>query len=88
MHVAVPGENSMGLPVGSAESMRCVGGVRGTEDNVAVVSRASTKGRAEEPRRCNLGLLRLSTTVAEMCVNGVWEASCRSLVVVIKAACG
>lgn len=48
IRVAVPGGNLMGLPVGSAESKRWAGGVRGTEDNAALVSRVSTKGRPRD----------------------------------------
>lgn len=83
MRVAVPGGNRMGLPVVSAESKGCVGGVRGTEDNAAVVSRASTKGGPRDRGAASWERPLPSTTVAEVC----WDASRGSLVVIIDAAC-
>jgi hypothetical protein len=90
MRVAVPGGNRMGLAVGSAERKRCVGGVRGTENDAAVVSRASTKGAPRDRSAVSWKRLRPSTTVAEVCVDEGWEASRGSLVVVVvvEAACG
>ena len=89
MRVAVPGRNRMGLPVVSAESKRCVGGVRGTEDNAVVVSRASTKGAPRDRGAASWERLRPSTTVAEVCVDRGWEASRGSLVVaVVEVASG
>ena len=88
MRVAVPGGNRMGLPVESAESKRCVGGVRGTKDSAVVVSRASTKGGPRDRGAASWERLRPSTTVAEVCVDD-WEASGGSLVIVfVGAACG
>jgi hypothetical protein len=83
MRVAVPAENRMGLPVESAESKRCVGGVRGTEDNAAVVSRASMKGAPRDRGAASWERLRTSTAVAEVCVDEGWEASRGSLIVVV-----
>jgi hypothetical protein len=90
MRVAAPAGNRMGLPVEFAESKRCVGGVRGTEDNAAGfsrTSRASTKGAPRDRGAESWERLRTSTTVPEVCVDGGWEASRGSLVVVV-AACG
>ena len=90
MRVAVPAENRMGLPVESAESKRCVGGVRGTKDNAAGFSRASTKGGPRDRGAGSWERLRTSTTVPEVCVDEGWEASRGSLVVVVVegVACG
>jgi hypothetical protein len=91
MRAVLPGGKRTGLPVGSAESKRCVGGVRGTEDDAAVVSRASTKGAPRDRGAVSWERLRTSTTVAELCVDWGWlEALRRSLVVVVvvEAACG
>ena len=91
MRVAVPGENRTGLPVESAESKRCAGGVRGTGDNRAVVSRSSTKGGPRDRGAAFWERLRASTTVAEVRVDGGRGASWGLLVaviVVVEAACG
>jgi hypothetical protein len=89
MRLVVPAENRMGLPVGSAESKRCVGGVRGTEDNAAVVSRASTKGGPRDRGGASWERLRTSTAVAEVCVDRGWTSrETLVIVVVVEAACG
>lgn len=75
MRAAAPGRSRMGLPVGSAENKRCVGGVRGTEDNAVVGSRASTKGAPRDRGATSWDRLRTSMTVAEVCMDEGWEAS-------------
>jgi hypothetical protein len=85
LRVAVPGENRMGLPV-SYRKCAMRGGVRGTGDNATVVSRASTKGGPRDRGAATWERLRPSTTFAEVCVDGVWEALGGSLVVVVVEA--
>jgi hypothetical protein len=75
MHVVVPGRNCMGLPVVSAESKRCMGGVQGTKDNAVVVSRASTKGAPRDRGAASWERLHPLTTVAEVCMDRGREAS-------------
>jgi hypothetical protein len=89
MRAALLCGNCMGLPVTPAESKRCVGGVRGTGDNnVAFVSRASTKGGLRDLSAAFWERLRASTTVTELWVDRGWEAAWGSLVVVVVVAGG
>ena len=75
MHVVVPGQNCMGLPVVSAESKRCMGGVQGTKDNMVVVLHASTKGAPRDHSAASWERLHPLTTVTEVCMDRGQEAS-------------
>jgi len=69
MCVALSWGNRTGLPVGYAEGMRYVGGVRGTEDNAAGVARLSIKGGLRDLGAASWERSCTSTTVTEVCVD-------------------
>lgn len=81
-----PDGNRTGLPFRSAKSERYLGGVMGTEDDAAGLARASTKGAPRDLDAASWEWLRVSASVAEVCVDRGWEDSGGSLLAVATAA--